>query len=338
MPLFRKLSKPAPASRATTKTAAEIPDLPVDELMGDAAAHHFKAQLAEGRWQELHEFMEGIGDWEDRHFYLIRLADIKDRPEWIDQWVAARPDSPIPLLFSGFHRVDWAWEARGGGWASTVAKDAWAVFHGRLVEAERELAAAAAIDPRDPTPYVRGLHVAMGLSLGQAEIRRRFAEVVRRCRWHQAAHAVMVSALAKKWAGSHEEMFEFARSVSAQAPAGHPVHKVVAMAHIERWLYMSRESDDWKERQRAYFRQDPVKNEIRQAADRSVCSPYYRPGRLTPGDRNIFAMCFWQAGDYPAQLEQMRLIGSLNQKFPWSYLGKPGQAYERARIKALERS
>jgi hypothetical protein len=333
MPLFRKLSKPAPAA-----AAAEIPDLPVDELMGDAAAHHFKAQLAEGRWQEFHDFLDGITDWDDRHFYLDRLASIEDRPEWIDEWIAARPASAIPVVFSGIHRVDWAWQARGGGRARTVERDAWPVFHGRLVEAERELARAAALDPADPTPYVRGMHVAMGLSLGQAEIRRRFGEVMRRHRWHQAAHAVMVQAIARKWAGSSEAMFEFARSVAAEAPEGSPVHKVIAIAHVEQWLDLPETSADGTELMKVYFRREEVKAEVRAAAEHSIRSPRYQPGRLTPVDRNIFAMCFWLMHDYPAQLEQMRLIGRFNQSYPWAYQGKPGWAYERARVRALERA
>jgi hypothetical protein len=46
-------------------------------------------------------------------------------------------------------------------------------------------------------------------------------------------------------------------------------------------------------------------------------------------------MCFSLMEDYNAQLEQMRQIGSLIQRTPWSYQGNPGWAYERARTRAL---
>jgi hypothetical protein len=93
--------------------------------MGDSSAHQFRAALAGGRWQEFHDFMEPIRDWDDRHFYLNTLSEIDGRPKWLDEWAAARPQSPLPLLFRGAQAVHWAWQARGAGWATTVKKDAW---------------------------------------------------------------------------------------------------------------------------------------------------------------------------------------------------------------------
>jgi hypothetical protein len=40
--------------------------------------------------------------------------------------------------------------------------------------------------------------------------------------------------------------------------------------------------------------------------------------------------------DYQALLEQMRLIGPLVTASPWNYQGNPGQAYERARTRAMK--
>ncbi len=108
---------------------------------------------------------------------------------------------------------------------------------------------------------------------------------------------IMVQATAAKWSGSNEEMFEFARGSSAEAPEGSSVHAVVPMAHLEKWLNLP---------------------------------------RYTPSDRNIFAMCFFLMHDYQAQLEQMRLIGPLIQASPWNYQGDPGWAYERARTMAQQ--
>jgi hypothetical protein len=310
---------------------------PTDDLMGDPDAYRFLADLAEGRWQEFHDFVDITRDWDDRNFYVTELAKIAGRPDWLDEWVAGRPDSPLPLLFRGTHSTHWAWQARGVGRGSTVAEDAWAIFHARLVDADRDLARAAAMDAEDPTPHARSLWTAIGLELGQPELRRRFGEVARRHRWHLFAHTSMIQGLAAKWAGSNQLMFEFARSASAQAPDGHGVHRVIPLAHLEQWLNLPRESADGKDRQSRYFQAEPVKDEIRRAADRSIRSPGYVAGKATPLDRNIFAMCFWLMHDYEAQLEQMRLIGPLIQASPWHYQGDPGWAYERARTTAMER-
>ena len=127
----------------------------------------------------------------------------------------------------------------------------------------------------------------------------------------------MIQATARKWGGSHEGMFEFARSVSAQAPDGHSGHKLVALAHIERWL------DAPKDQRTAYFHDEAVQAEIRAAADRSVRSTLYVGGVVDPVD-NPFAMCFYLMRDYDAQLEQMRLIGPHITAAPWHYQGTAG--------------
>jgi hypothetical protein len=114
------------------------------------------------------------------------------------------------------------------------------------------------------------------------------------------------------------------------------VHRVIAEAHLERWLNLSEESPDGKARQAAYFSAEPVKNEIRWAADRSIRSPGYTTRRGTPGDRNIFAMCFSLMHDFDALLEQMHLIGPLINPSPWGYQGDPGVVYEVARNRALQ--
>jgi len=105
MPLFGKKASPAQPA------APEPPPPPVDELLGDPVAHRFRAELAEGRWQEFHDFAQATTDWDLRHFYVNDLSKISGRPGWLDEWVAARPQSAIPFLFRGSHGINWAWEA-----------------------------------------------------------------------------------------------------------------------------------------------------------------------------------------------------------------------------------
>lgn len=319
-----------PAAPAASASAPELPDPPLDKLLGDRNGHYFRRELEEGRWQEYHDFLVAQSDARYRDFYLLNLIPAGSPPPWVDEWVATRPDSALPLVFRGRGKAMWAWQARGGGRASTVQEDTWPVFHQRLVDADRDLAQAAAIEPGSALPHVHSIWVAMGLSLGQAEVQRRYAEVERREHLNASAGVAMIQATARKWGGSHEGMLEFARSVSAQAPEGDSGHKLIALAHLELWLDLPKGEDT------AHFKDEAVKAEIRAAADRSVRSPRYAGGLLDPADRNPFAMCFFFMGDYAAQLEQMQLIGPNVTASPWQYQGKPGRAYERARLKALE--
>jgi hypothetical protein len=335
--LFRKKPDPTPAAAAgppaAAATAGQPASVPVPRFRADEPALAFAAQLAQGQWQEFHDFLEATTNWGQRSFYVTELSAISGRPQWLDEWAADRPGSALPLLVRGVHGKNWAWEARGGGRARTVNEDAWPLFHARLIEADRDLAAAAALDERDPTPWAQSVSVAMGLSLGQPELRRRFDEAHRRDPLNGAACVNMIHATSRKWGGSNDAMLQFARWASGEAPDGDSVHKVVALAHIEMWL------DSPKgEAQQGYFRSPAVRQEVMDAARRSILSRNYAPPSraLSWADRNVFAFCFRLMHDYAAQLDQMRLIGPHVVSFPWSYQGKAGQKYEAHRQYAFK--
>ena len=330
MPLFHKKPAPQTASAGPAQPASAVP---IPKFRGDPQALRFEAQLRDGQWQEFHDFLEGLADWDLRHFYIVELSRIAGRPQWVEEWAAARPQSSLPLLFRGSHGINWAWEARGSGRAKSVQEEAWPVFHGRLVEADRELAKATALDDRDPTPYALSLTTARGLSLGQVELQQRFEQAHRRDPLNGGACVSMLQGTARKWGGSHAAMLQFARWASGEAPDGHSAHKLIALAHIEVWMD-SPQGDP----QQTYFHSEPVKQEVRAAARRCVQSPdYSRNGSVLSWlDRNVFAFCFRLMRDYPAQLEQMRLIGPHVTSEPWHYQGNAGQYYERHRQTAFK--
>jgi hypothetical protein len=338
MAIFRKkatvVTHAAPATTRATTTPPAKPETPVpqiDPLLGDPDAYRFRSELDEGRWQDFHEFLTTADSASVRSHYIFALTTDDGPQPWMDEWVAARPESGLPLLFRGRAKTTWAWAARGGGRASTVKEDAWDVFHQRLVAADRDLAQSAAVDDGDPLPHVMGIWVAMGLSLGQQEVWRRFEEASRRDPLNLSACYAMIQATAKKWGGSNEAMLKFARSVSARVPDGDSRHKMVPLAHIEQWL------DTPKPAQLTYFQDEAVKSEIRTVASRCVLSPLYSGGLVEPSDRNVFAFCFYLMRDYEAQLEQMRLIGDRITAAPWQYQGRPpGGKYVRAKERALQ--
>lgn len=331
MPLFRKPKRPAPS--VSPKAAPTGPQVP--PFSGDPTALRFSKQLEAGQWAEFHDFVAGIRDPDLRYFYLESLTTLSGRPGWLDEWVAACPGSALPVMFRGRHAIKWAWDARGSGRAKTVKEDAWPVFHRRLVVGDADLARAAELDPDDPAPHAFSIWAAMGLSLGQQEVRRRYDQAAKREPFHTGAAYAMIQATARKWGGSHEAMFAFARDLSGRAPEGHSAHKVIALAHIEAWL------DRSAEKQRTYFSQPAVKDEVRAAAARSIRSPRYQVADsvLQWSDRNAFAFCFRQMGDWDAQLAQMEIIGTRITQAPWQYLsGGAGAAYERARQHAVNQA
>lgn len=85
---------------------------------------------------------------------------------------------------------------------------------------------------------------------------------------HLEAHRQMLQFVCKKWFGSHEEMFGFARSVSDSEPAGSALHELPIFAHVERWVEFS-VGDLQELKSRDDYLHDPaVRAELTAATDR----------------------------------------------------------------------
>jgi len=127
----------------------------------------------------------------------------------------ARPESTLPLLLKGQVYTDYAWDARGKGWASSVTKEGWKKMYERLAEAETALMAAWKKNPDDP----RAPTLMLGVELGQAKGR----EVLET--WYKRAMAAdpdnadacrkKMYYLEPKWHGSQEDMLAFGRELLA---------------------------------------------------------------------------------------------------------------------------
>ena len=111
-------------------------------------------------------------------------AEAHDEAEWrswfarMDAWGKAFPDS-ITLPPARAHAlVNYAWEARGGGWANTVREAGAKQFGERLEQARAVLDKAAKLPVRCPHWYRAMQGVALGQGWDRKEYERLFAEAV----------------------------------------------------------------------------------------------------------------------------------------------------------------
>ncbi|MFC6020729.1 DUF4034 domain-containing protein [Plantactinospora solaniradicis] len=292
----------------------KVERLTTDPAMGDPVGARLVTAAKQGDWRTIRDTLAAVEHPDDHTFYVRTAAYNSGVERWIDDWVAAEPRSALPLLVKGAHAIDWAWDARGGGRASTVGDEAFKLFFKRLKIAEDCLDEVTERDPDSATAWSFLVILGRGRQLGVDETRRRFEEVRRRHPWHLEAHDQMLQQLCRKWSGSHEQMHDFARQTLADMPAGSPLGRLTAIAHLEHWLDLPSGEDS------AYIRSPEVGAALLAAADRSVRHPDYvrRPG--WPSVANSFALAFTLNANWPAAGEQFDLLGDLVTEWPWQYM------------------
>jgi hypothetical protein len=276
-----------------------------------------------GDWLRLEAFLSGQSDLQLRDRYLTAVTgSLEKRPRWIDDWVSARPDPYLPLLFRGRHWIDWAWDARGGGRAKTVADGAWALFHERLQVAQVDLERAASLAPEgDPGPWVAMLPLAMGLGFEKAVVMAIFEEIQKRTPWNHQACSSMVQVLAPKWGGSWSLLFDFANWVLDEAPDGANVNSIMVEAHIEGWI---------EEGSRLYLRLPGVREDVFRAAARSVDSPHAQASAVTLATHSLFLYTYGLMREWgPFQRELEYVQGRLGSR--WALLSDPIKVYDDMR-------
>jgi hypothetical protein len=320
------------SSKPSAPPASEI-----DPAWGDEQARTLRAELARGKWQEAHTALEASeGSWDDRQFLVEVLTDgVSGRPSWTEEWTRAQPQSAGAWTMRGAHGIKWGWEARGGGKAANVQDQSWATFWQRLEEAERDLMKAADLDRADPVPWTYLVISARGIEKGVPEINERLKQAHARHPWHHFAFSQALQGFAKKWAGSHELMFDLARQVAAGAPDGASAHTLMAEAHVERWLYMASWDKD-EANALTYFRTPSVSDEIKTAATRSVWSSKYERPRLAPFDHNLFAYCFFRMHDWESARRELQAMNGVLNRFPWAYGGNPVEVFKTAQQRILK--
>jgi hypothetical protein len=259
---------------------------------------------------------------------------------WTDRWAAAEPANPDAQVLRARSLIARAWEVRGGGWASTVGGDRFGEF-GRLLRLALQVNdQAAALAPDDPTPWSQRLLLMTALSADRATFERAWAELVARDPWHREAHSHKLMYLCRKWCGSHDEMFHFARSTAAAAPSGSPLHVLPIEASAEWGLWefgregrltdLKRVNDVW--------RKDPGYHaELDNALNQWFRRPAGKHAAWLP-DLNMLAYGLTRGRRKPDAKPVFEAIGPYRSFIPWAWWDDPitaDQAFRWARKDAL---
>ena len=267
--------------------------------------------------------------WDERSFCITTLSG-RGPLDTLDAWCRNEPTSPDPWLLRGMQRIEWAWEARGSGRASSVDEEMYRGFHHRLDAAERDLLWAADLLPEDPVPHASLITVAMGLGQGEHHIRHHLQAALERDSEHYAAWSHAVYALTEKWCGTHQEMFDLARQAAARADPGNDLAGVLIFAHIERWLYFSAFAED-PEGGREYLQNPEVRQEVSELFDRTMDVALEMPRRASCTAWNNAAFWFYLIRDAARLKISLKRLGRAVDLETWAYLRQPAKAFAAAR-------
>jgi len=233
-------------------------------------------------------------------------------------------DGPAAALL-GACLIKHAWAVRTSLRAEHVSRDQFREFHRILRDAERVLIDATAYHPDNCAAWTYRLVTARGLELGRSEARRRYDRLAETDPHHLPGQRQLLQQLCPKWGGSFEQMHAFAREAAAAAPAGALNGRLVAEAHTEHWLELEGRA------QRDYCADPQVRQELRDAAARSVLHPDAEQSYGWVEAHNAFAMIFSVIGDHAAAAPHFAAVGNLVAADAWAYLKDPVAAFGRFR-------
>jgi len=161
-----------------------------------------------------------------------------------DRCFAIYGDSLLGPLEHGRFLTDYAWDARGSGWANSVTQEGWKLFNERLTQARAELERVRDGYPLSWQARKCLIPVAMGLNLPRQYAMDQFEAAVAICPTDFEAYGAMMYYLEPRWHGSLQELLSFGRRCAKTELYGTRIPALLAQAHWELASYGTNEGED----------------------------------------------------------------------------------------------
>lgn len=168
-----------------------------------------KAQWENGYWK-LGGFYKGFCD----------LPDEASEVRWTNLiahlrlWVKTKPESITAHIALGRALKEYAWKARGSGWATTVTQKGWKLFHARLAESRQVLLSATNTTEKCPLWFTSLLGVGLGEGWPRDVYDKIFAAGTNYLREYVPIYGVKCYHLLPRWHGGEGEWERFAQGVA----------------------------------------------------------------------------------------------------------------------------
>ncbi|HOM27262.1 MAG TPA: tetratricopeptide repeat protein, partial [bacterium] len=124
-------------------------------------------------------------------------------------WVENDPNYYLPYQERGKFYIEYAWYARGGGWAYTVTKEAWRKYFQRLNLAEKDLLKAVSLNPEAYNAYARLVQIGYEMDRSYEYIDYFYKRAIEIQPENVSVYFQKFFKLQPKWGGSLDEMYDF---------------------------------------------------------------------------------------------------------------------------------
>jgi hypothetical protein len=212
--LNRDLSVDIHAIHNFMDTAARI--LKEDKFVElDCLADHArsgKERLPGGLWK-IHLLYQGLRQPVPYPMHATQ-EDWTNLLQPLQRWVKARPESITARVALALAYLDYAHDARGSGYASTVSESGWKLFEERTAEAKRILKEASTLATKCPEWYVAMQMVSVNQSWSVTEARALFEEASKFEPEYYTYARDLAYYLLPKWSGESGDTEKFVQEIA----------------------------------------------------------------------------------------------------------------------------
>lgn len=272
-------------------------------------------QIYRERFDRINTLFENTVDPIERARLVEIFTPGHKRPDFFDLWLQDSPNSGHAYLVRGSFRIKQAWDARTSSMAEDVKPEAWGIFRKFLQDARNDLDHAQSLLAWDPLVHAQQIVCDVGLS-DRSRTRQRFSAAIQQQSDHWETHCAMLMHLCKKWGGSHEEMFGFARTRCRSLHRGHALTVLIPMAHFERWMYAARFDMDQTMADR-YWKDRKVRDEIVAAYRYGIGYSQHAENEATLVASDFFAYALDAAQVDEMAIKEFERIGKSPGESPW---------------------
>jgi hypothetical protein len=199
-------------------------------------------------------------------------ADVKRRDAILERMTAALADSAAPsaaaCALAAEYRKNWAWDARGRGFANTVTDGGWKLFDERIRLAEEAARKGWGLDPCIAANPIQMIWVCIAKSEDRPEMEKWYRRAMFANPDSYDACEGKLNYLFPKWHGSAAEALAFGRECVKNGTPGNRIPYILITAHKDLCAYGTVPNAPTAQDRERYYQQPDVWADVQSAYEK----------------------------------------------------------------------